>query len=410
MARILVVDDTPMMIQLASLTLGKAGHEVRGAENGVQGVAIAKEWRPDLVIMDVMMPEMDGYEATRRIRANPPTALTPILVITTQDTISEKMAAFEAGADDYMTKPYEALELQARVDVHLKRASLVSAGPQEVGAPKAAGKVVACFSLRGGSGVSMLACNLSVALSQLWSRPTLLLDMVMTGGHSALMLNLPVKLTWADLAETNPEEYDVAFVEQLLVHHPSGARLLSSPIRVQDADLVTAPHVAAVLTIAQTQYDTIVADLPHDFRDTTLAVLDRASMILMPFAPELASIRSVAAALEVFRALQYAPEQVRLILNWTFPKSPLPQAEIEKALKHKIDLVIPCDRDDAVRSINRGEPMTAGAASSPLGALLEDYAFDLSRTADSTAAPDEPSEAWRRAAGRVAKSGGIRKT
>ena len=88
----------------------------------------------------------------------------------------------------------------------------------------------------------------------------------------------------------------------------------------------------------------------------------------------------------------------------------LPQGEIEKALKHKIDLVIPCDRDDVLRSINRGEPVTAGAASSPLGVLLEDYAFDLSRTADSIAAPDEPSEAWRRAAGRVGKSGGIRKT
>jgi len=128
MARILVVDDTPMMRQLVSLTLGKAGHEARGAENGVQGVAIPKEWRPDLVVMDVMMPEMDGYEATRRIRANPPTALTPILVITTQDTISGKMAAFEAGADDYLTEPFEPLELQARVDVHLKGAQLVSAG------------------------------------------------------------------------------------------------------------------------------------------------------------------------------------------------------------------------------------------------------------------------------------------
>ena len=141
----------------------------------------------------------------------------------------------------------------------------------------------------------------------------------MTGGHSALMLNLPVKLTWADLAETNPDEYDAAFVEQLLVHHPSGLRLLSSPIRVQDADLVTPQHVAAVLTIAQTQYDTIVADLPHDFRETTLAVLDRASMILMPFAPKLASIHSVAAALEGLRALEYPPEQIQLIFTGTLP-------------------------------------------------------------------------------------------
>jgi len=205
----------------------------------------------------------------------------------------------------------------------------------------------------------------------------------------------------------NPDEYDAAFVEQLLVPHSSGVRLLSSPIRVQDADLVTPQHVAGVLAIAQTHYDTIVADLAHDFRDTTLAVLDRASMILMPFAPELASIRSVAAALEVFRALEYPPEQIRLILNSIFPKSPLPQGEIEKALKHKIDLVILCDRDDRLRSVNRGESVTASAASSALGVLLEDHAFNLSRPSESIAAPDEPSEAWRRAAGWVGKSGGI---
>ena len=245
MARILVVDDTPLMVQLVSLTLGKAGHEVRGAENGLQGVALAKEWLPDLVMMDVMMPELDGYQATRAIRAYPPTALVPIIVITTQDTLSEKMAAFEAGADDYMTKPFEPLELQARVDVHLKRAQRPAAPP-----PLAAGQVIACHSLRGGTGVSALACGLSVALAQLWGRPVVLFDLVLAGGHDALLLNLPVKLTWADLVETKPEEIDAAMLEQLLVAHPSGVRLLASPVRVQDADMVATEHVQAALSLA----------------------------------------------------------------------------------------------------------------------------------------------------------------
>lgn len=405
MARILVVDDTPMMVQLVTLTLVKAGHEVQGAENGLQGVALAKTWLPDLVMMDVMMPEMDGYQATRAIRAHPPTALVPIIVITTQDTLSEKMAAFEAGADDYITKPFEPLELQARVDVHLKRALRPAAATE----PSAAGQVVACHSLRGGTGVSTLACGLSVALAQLWSSPAVLLDLVLAGGHDALLLNLPVKLTWSDLVETPPEEIDAAMLEQLLVRHPSGVRLLASPVRVQDADLVADKHVQAALSLAQPRYDWIVADLPHDFRDTTLALLDRAALILVPFAPDLASVRSVAAALEVFHALEYAPEKIRLVLNWIFPKSPLPQAEIEKALKRKVELVLPYQPEEALRAINRGEPVTTGATPGALGTLLEDYAFSLGREAGAASAPDQPSDAWRRAAQRVGKAPGTRK-
>lgn len=405
MARILVVDDTPMMAQLVSLTLGKAGHEVKAAENGLLGVALAKEWLPDLVMMDVMMPEMDGYQATRAIRAYPPTALIPIIVVTTQDTLNEKMSAFEAGADDYMTKPFEPLELQARVEVHLKRAQRSAVGAQ----PAAAGQIVACYSLRGGTGVSSLACSLSVALAQLWSRPVVLLDLVLAGGHDALLLNLPVKLTWADLVESKPEDIDATMLEQLLVPHPSGVRLLSSPVRVQDADLVTAEHVQASVALTQSRYDWIVADLPHDFRDTTLAALDRAAVVLVPFAPDLASIRSVAAALEVFHALEYAPEKVRLILNWIFPKSPLPQAEIEKALKRKVDLVLPYQPEEALRAINRGEPVTGGTTPGTLGTLLEDYAFGLGREAGAASAPEHPSEAWRRAAQRVGKAPSSRK-
>ena len=405
MARVLVVDDTPLMLQLVSLTLGKAGHEVRGAENGRQAVALAKEWLPDLIMMDVMMPEMDGYEATRAIRSHPPTALVPIIVVTTQDTLSEKMAAFEAGADDYMTKPFEPLELQARVDVHLKRALRPAVSAQ----PAAGGQVIACHSLRGGTGVSTLACGLSVALAQLWGRPAVLFDLVLAGGHDALFLNLPVKLTWADLVAIKPEDIDAPTLEQLLVPHPSGVRLLASPVRVQDADLVAADQVQAALGLAQARYAWIVADLPHDFRDTTLALLDSATLILVPFAPELASVRSVAAALEVFQALEYPPEKVRLILNWVFPKSPLPQPEIEKALKRKVDLVLPYQPDETLRAINRGEPLTAGATPGALGSVLEDYAFGLSREAGAASAPEQPSDAWRRAALRVGKAQGSRK-
>jgi pilus assembly protein CpaE len=174
-------------------------------------------------------------------------------------------------------------------------------------------------------------------------------------------------------------------------------------VHVREAELVHPEHVKAALDILQANYDLLVADLPHDFRDTTLAVLDRSAVILMPFSPELASVRSVAAALEVFQALEYSPEQIRLILNWTFPKSALPPAEIEKALKKKIDLTLSYDRDLLIRSINKGEPVTLGEVISPLGVQLEDYAYALTREVAGGLASDTPSDAWRRVTQRSGK-------
>jgi pilus assembly protein CpaE len=198
------------------------------------------------------------------------------------------------------------------VEVHLKRARAAALVIEALATKpaKAAGCTIACFSLRGGSGVSTLASSLAVALAQIWSRPCLLLDLVLAGGHAALLMNVPSKVTWAGLARVEPANYDPVFVEQHLVSHASGVRVLAAPIRVQDGDLVAAAHVTGVLDFVQTSYDYIVADLPHDFRDTTMAVLDRATMILMPFAPELASLRSVAAALEAFEALDYPAERL----------------------------------------------------------------------------------------------------
>jgi CheY-like chemotaxis protein len=121
MARILVVDDTPISVQLMNLTLTKQGHEVRSADNGAQGVAATKEWCPDLVIMDVMMPEMDGYEAMRRIRQLPRFKGLPIIALTAKAMKGDREKCIEAGASDYVTKPVDADQLVSLLRVWLYR-------------------------------------------------------------------------------------------------------------------------------------------------------------------------------------------------------------------------------------------------------------------------------------------------
>jgi class 3 adenylate cyclase/CheY-like chemotaxis protein len=114
-ARILVVDDTAANVRLLEQVLLLAGYEVVTAASGEEGLAKVVFARPDLVLLDVVMPEMSGYEVCRALRANPATALLPVVMVTALDPETERVKGIEAGADDFLSKPINQPELLARV-------------------------------------------------------------------------------------------------------------------------------------------------------------------------------------------------------------------------------------------------------------------------------------------------------
>ena len=120
--KILIIDDDVDTLRLVGLMLQRQGYLISAATNGEQGLAKAFEERPDIILLDVMMPDMDGYEVTRRLRKNPTTQSTPILMFTAKTQLDDKVAGFEVGADDYLTKPTHPTELQAHVKALLGRA------------------------------------------------------------------------------------------------------------------------------------------------------------------------------------------------------------------------------------------------------------------------------------------------
>src|SRR6188474_3654487 len=121
--KILIIDDDLDTLRLVGLMLQRQGYQISAATNCQQGLDKAFEEDPDLILLDIMMPDMDGYEVTRRLRRNPSTMETPILMFTAKTQLDDKVIGFEVGANDYLTKPTHPSELQARVKTLLSRAN-----------------------------------------------------------------------------------------------------------------------------------------------------------------------------------------------------------------------------------------------------------------------------------------------
>jgi DNA-binding response OmpR family regulator len=120
---ILVIDDEKDLIELLSYNLGKEGYDVIVAHDGQSGLDVVKKHRPDLVVLDIMMPGLDGLQVCQRLRADPRTGRIPIIMLTAKATETDRIVGLELGADDYVTKPFSPREVIARLKAVLRRSS-----------------------------------------------------------------------------------------------------------------------------------------------------------------------------------------------------------------------------------------------------------------------------------------------
>jgi two-component system, OmpR family, response regulator RpaA len=121
MPRILVIDDDPAISELVAVNLEMAGYDVSQAEDGIKGQALALQLQPDLIMLDLMLPRVDGFTVCQRLRRDDRTAEIPVLMLTALSQTQDKVEGFNAGADDYLTKPFEVEEMLARVRALLRR-------------------------------------------------------------------------------------------------------------------------------------------------------------------------------------------------------------------------------------------------------------------------------------------------
>jgi len=148
--RILVVDDDPWILKMVTTVLAKHPYEIHTARNGLEGLAAAKAVVPDLIITDIMMPEMDGWDLVRHIRATPGINLIPVIFLTALSDDDDRIQGFRLGADDYLAKPFRFDELELRVEKAFRsKARIVEHLQSEEGREPASSSEIPASGIRG---------------------------------------------------------------------------------------------------------------------------------------------------------------------------------------------------------------------------------------------------------------------
>lgn len=399
MARVLLIDDEPIYYKMIVHALKPHGYEVEYARTGMDGLKTVPLFNPDVIITDVRLPDLSGYEVAQRLRRDPRFESIPLIFLTSQADLSNKLKAFEVGADDYLSKPFQPEELVARVGMLVRRGEVLrSARTREI---KDQAAVVTVHSLRGGVGSSSMAVNLGMALYRLWERPTLVIDAVLNAGQVALMLNASPLHTWEDLVDVKISEMDSNVIEGLITRHSSGLDFISSPSFPIALDSFTDEIWETVLNGLRNMYEFIIIDTSHDFSNVAIHMLNCADQILMMLSPEMASIRAAVCALNIYDRLNYTNDKILPVMNNITPPSGIKQAQVEKVLKRPVKYVIPNAPGEFIRAINFGEPMVVTHPDSPITTIFEDIAYALSKESLKNIPPAAPTAVWKRVTGRA---------
>jgi pilus assembly protein CpaE len=368
---ILVIDDDGHALRLIKFALTKAGHEVVTASRGEEGLQKAFQQPPDLAIVDLMMPQMDGYEVCRRLRQNERTADALILVFTARIQEIDRQSALKAGANEFLTKTATPDELVSKVESLLTRRAPVP------GAEVTLGRAITLFSLRGGAGVSSLAINLAVALARQPNQKVALLDLCFLSSSVPLMLNVRPNLSLAELLREDTT-ISLDSLEKHMVAHSSGVKVLPIVLSLARVAPIPAKTVERVLAVLKSGFNYVIVDTLSSLDDMTLAALIHSNQIILILVPEVASIQAATATLQAFRSLGLSEEAVVPIINHTFAKGGLSLRTIQSALKRPIKAVIPHEPELLIQAINSGTPLVLSQPSSAMATAIQKLASVLS--------------------------------
>lgn len=367
---ILFVDDEEQIRKLLSTYLQRQGYQVTVATDGHEGLRAIRAKVPDLVITDVTMPNMNGFELVRRLRADHRTARIPILMLSARKQSDDILTGYSEGADEYVPKPVEMSVLSAKIDVLLKRMR-ATAGETV----KRRGRVLVFAHGKGGIGATTLAVNSAVALAETKLYRVALLDLNLEFGNAHVHLDLKPERTLADLAHLDPAQVDDSAFAPLLQQDRSGVQLVSGAAAPEDAELVTVPLVQHGIDRLRASTDYVLVDTPATFSQHVLAALDAADGVVVIAEPHLAALEAAKDWLDVLEKLSFPRERTLLVLNRT-TQSGLETDQITRFFNRRPEVVIPFTPvfDEAA---DRGRPLVALRPDNVAAKVMNDLAAQL---------------------------------
>jgi CheY-like chemotaxis protein len=328
--KILIVDDDVDTLRLVGMMLETEGFDIIAAKNGKRAIELARDQSPELIILDIMMPELDGYAVTSQLRTDPQTRAVPILIFTAKTGQDDKMLGLELGADIYLTKPISTRELLTHVKQLLSPEERDEPAPP---APQPEG-VIAVAAAKGGMGVSTIALNLGYSLYKQTQLPVIVADFRPGQGSLALELGFDQEVSHNSLLELPPAKISAEMVEEKLVQHDSGISLLLSSPRLQDASYSSRTENFETISRLLPQFAAYtVFDLPPGFGAIHQKVLPYCSEVVVIAEPSRGSVDQTRDLLEELTHLDFNLDQVRLVVfNRIHSSLQLSFGEVEQAL------------------------------------------------------------------------------
>ncbi len=314
--RILVIDDDLDTLRLVGLMLQRQGYEIIAASNGTQGLEKAFAEKPNLILLDVMMPDMDGYEVTRRLRKNPTTSTIPILMFTAKTQIDDKVTGFEVGADDYLTKPTHPTELQAHVRTLLARTPTKKTDEIKLPATGQKGFVIGVISVRGGLGVSTIATNIAAALLTRTQSDVILAQLTPGLGTLGMDLNIPSQKTLTEILQSTISEITKEKVQTSLVPHNSGLKLLLASENPRDVNLTSqVKNFEALVAQLSSLARFIILDLGSGLPTYAQKLLPMCNQQVVVLEGTPSVIQHTKILIDEIKELNIKPESISIILN-----------------------------------------------------------------------------------------------
>ncbi|HEY5729539.1 MAG TPA: response regulator [Anaerolineales bacterium] len=376
--RVLIVDDVSETREnVKKLLQFESDVDVVGvARTGKEAIQVSQELTPDVVLMDINMPDMDGIAATEAIRANHQAV--QVIILSVQSDQNYMRRAMLAGARDFLTKPPMGDELISAIRragemaqtekskvarVQALPASGIAGVASSFGGPR--GKIVVIYSPKGGTGCTTLAVNLALAMNSADTKVALV-DGNLQYGDVAVFVNEQGKNTVLDLAP-RADELDADIVEEVMVKHSAtGMHILAAPSRPEYAEKVSSGQFSRMLEYLTQLYAYVIVDTASVLTDLTLATIDVCDIVVLVTTQDIPAIKNSRLFLDLLQNLGVSRDRVMFVMNRFDKKVNITPERVADNLKQEVALVIPADDTIAVKAVNRGVPFVLDSKNQPI--------------------------------------------